>query len=233
MSEPLLVRAARREEVERTPVWFMRQAGRSLPEYRAIRAKHAFFEVAHTPELCAEVTLQPVRRHDVDAAVMFADIMTPVIGMGVDVQLVENVGPVIDRPIESLDDRITVLGSEPDVLTVELDALKTRTVPVVVERGTVPDGLEVGETTVDPSEVEVSGPSSVIERVVAARADVAIQPGGMIASPLSVIWRAAFRCGLPWNSIRPARSERWNRHWNWLLRLAARERSGSMSTCCT
>ena len=60
----------------------MRQAGRSLPEYRAIREKHAFFEVAHTPELCAEVTLQPVRRHDVDAAVMFADIMTPVLGDG-------------------------------------------------------------------------------------------------------------------------------------------------------
>ena len=82
VSDPLLVRAARREEVERTPVWFMRQAGRSLPEYRAIREKHAFFDVAHTPELCAEVTLQPVRRHDVDAAVMFADIMTPVLGDG-------------------------------------------------------------------------------------------------------------------------------------------------------
>jgi uroporphyrinogen decarboxylase len=104
VSDPLLVRAARREEVERTPVWFMRQAGRSLPEYRAIREKHAFFEVAHTPELCAEVTLQPVRRHDVDAAVMFADIMTPVLGMGIDVRLVEGVGPVIDKPVRTLAD---------------------------------------------------------------------------------------------------------------------------------
>jgi uroporphyrinogen decarboxylase len=104
VSEPLLVRAARREAVERTPVWFMRQAGRSLPEYRAIRAKHAFFDVAHTPELCAEVTLQPVRRHDVDAAVMFADIMTPVLGMGIDVRLVEGVGPVIDEPVRTLAD---------------------------------------------------------------------------------------------------------------------------------
>jgi len=104
VSEPLLVRAARREEVERTPVWFMRQAGRSLPEYRAIREKHAFFEVANTPELCAEVTLQPVRRHDVDAAVMFADIMTPVLGMGIDVRLVEGIGPVIDQPVRSLAD---------------------------------------------------------------------------------------------------------------------------------
>jgi uroporphyrinogen decarboxylase len=104
VTEPLLVRAARREPVERTPVWFMRQAGRSLPEYRAIRERRSFFEVANEPELCAEVTLQPVRRHDVDAAVMFADIMTPVIGMGVDVELVEGVGPVVAQPIRSAAD---------------------------------------------------------------------------------------------------------------------------------
>jgi uroporphyrinogen decarboxylase len=102
--EPLLVRAARREPVERTPVWFMRQAGRSLSEYRAIRERHSFWEVAHTPELCAEVTLQPVRRHGVDAAVMFADIMTPVLGMGLDVDLVEGVGPVIADPVRTLAD---------------------------------------------------------------------------------------------------------------------------------
>ncbi len=104
MSDPLLVRALRREPVERTPVWFMRQAGRSLPEYRALREQHSFFEVANTPELCAEVTLQPVRRHDVDAAVLFADIVTPVIGMGVDVQLVEGVGPVVAEPFTSVAD---------------------------------------------------------------------------------------------------------------------------------
>src|SRR6476646_6942138 len=79
----------------------MRQAGRSLPEYRALRERHSFVELAGTPELCAEVTLQPVRRHDVDAAVLFADIMTPVLGMGVEVELVEGVGPVIDRPIRT------------------------------------------------------------------------------------------------------------------------------------
>src|SRR5207245_644188 len=99
MAEPLLVRVARREPVERTPVWFMRQAGRSLPEYRALRERHDFFELAGTPELCAEVTLQPVRRHDVDAAVLFADIMTPVLGMGVELELVEGVGPVIEHPV--------------------------------------------------------------------------------------------------------------------------------------
>ena len=102
--DPILVRAARREPVERTPVWFMRQAGRSLPEYRAVRERHSFWEVANTPELCAEVTLQPVRRHGVDAAVMFADIMTPVLGMGADVDLVEGVGPVIADPVRTAAD---------------------------------------------------------------------------------------------------------------------------------
>jgi uroporphyrinogen decarboxylase len=103
-SDPLLVRALRREPVERTPVWFMRQAGRSLPEYRAVRERHAFFDVAGTPELCAEVTLQPVRRHGVDAAVLFADIMTPLLAMGVDVELVEGTGPVIAQPVHTLAD---------------------------------------------------------------------------------------------------------------------------------
>jgi uroporphyrinogen decarboxylase len=102
--EPLLVRAARREPVERTPVWFMRQAGRSLPEYRALRERYSFWEVAQTPELCAQVTLQPVRRHGVDAAVMFADIMTPVVAMGLPVDLVEGVGPVVATPVRTLAD---------------------------------------------------------------------------------------------------------------------------------
>src|SRR5512146_960315 len=112
--EPLLVRAARREPVERTPVWFMRQAGRSLPEYRALREQHSFWEVAQTPELCAEVTLQPVRRHGVDAAVMFADIMTPVVAMGLDVELVEGVGPVLELPVRSAADVERLKVPEPD-----------------------------------------------------------------------------------------------------------------------
>ena len=112
--EPLLVRAARREPVERTPVWFMRQAGRSLPEYRKIRERHGLFDVCRQPELCAEVTLQPVRRHDVDAAVMFADIMLPVIGMGVDVELVENVGPVVAEPIRTRADVERLRTPEPE-----------------------------------------------------------------------------------------------------------------------
>jgi uroporphyrinogen decarboxylase len=99
VAEPLLTRACRREHVERTPVWFMRQAGRSLPEYRALRERHGLFDICRQPELCAEVTLQPVRRHGVDAAVLFADIMLPVLGMGVDVELVEGVGPVVREPV--------------------------------------------------------------------------------------------------------------------------------------
>ena len=112
--DPLLVRAARREPVERTPVWFMRQAGRSLPEYREIRRGRTLFDVVRDPELCAEVTLQPVRRHDVDAAVMFADIMLPVLGMGVDVELVENVGPVVQQPIANAADVERLRVGEPD-----------------------------------------------------------------------------------------------------------------------
>ena len=112
--EPLLVRAARREPVERTPVWFMRQAGRSLPEYRELRKQYGLFDIARQPELCAEVTLQPVRRHDVDAAVMFADIMLPVLGMGVDVELVENVGPVVAAPVRTMADVERLVVPEPE-----------------------------------------------------------------------------------------------------------------------
>ena len=108
------MRAARREAVERTPVWFMRQAGRSLPEYREVRKRWGLFEIVRQPELCAEVTLQPVRRHDVDAAVMFTDIMFPVLGMGIEVDLVENVGPVVGRPVETLADVERLAAPEPE-----------------------------------------------------------------------------------------------------------------------
>ncbi len=103
----------------------MRQAGRSLPEYREIRRRHTLFDVCRRAELCAEVTLQPVRAHGVDAAVMFADIMLPVLGMGVDVELVENVGPVVARPIASLDEveRLAVPDPEDSVPSI-LEAVR-------------------------------------------------------------------------------------------------------------
>jgi uroporphyrinogen decarboxylase len=108
------VRAARREPVEHTPVWFMRQAGRSLPEYRKLRERWGLFEIVAQPELCAEVTLQPVRRHDVDAAVMFTDIVYPVLSMGIDVELVEGVGPVVAEPVATLADVERLRVTEPE-----------------------------------------------------------------------------------------------------------------------
>jgi uroporphyrinogen decarboxylase len=99
---PALVRAARREPLDRRPVWFMRQAGRSLPEYRKIRESYDLFTICQNPELCAEVTMQPVRRLGVDGAVLFADIMLPVaFGLGVELQLVDGVGPVVEHPIRT------------------------------------------------------------------------------------------------------------------------------------
>jgi uroporphyrinogen decarboxylase len=92
----------------------MRQAGRSLPEYRQIRERYGLFEIVAQPELCAEVTLQPVRRHNVDAAVMFTDIMFPVVGMGVGVELVENVGPVIRDPVQTRSDVERLVVREPE-----------------------------------------------------------------------------------------------------------------------
>jgi uroporphyrinogen decarboxylase len=92
----------------------MRQAGRSLPGYRRIRKRFSLFEVCRQPELCAEVTLEPVHVHGVDAAVMFADIMLPVLGMGIDVDLVEGVGPVVDRPVERLADVERLRVPEPE-----------------------------------------------------------------------------------------------------------------------
>ena len=103
----------------------MRQAGRSLPEYRELRKRYGLFDIVAEPELCAEVTLQPVRRHDVDAAVMFTDIMFPVLAMGVQVDLVENVGPVIAEPVRSLAavDRLVVPDPEESVPTI-LEAVR-------------------------------------------------------------------------------------------------------------
>jgi uroporphyrinogen decarboxylase len=92
----------------------MRQAGRSLPEYRQIRERYGLFDIVAQPELCAEVTLQPVRRHNVDAAVMFTDIMFPVVGMGVGVELVENVGPVIRDPVQTRSDVERLVVREPE-----------------------------------------------------------------------------------------------------------------------
>ncbi|MGH2807700.1 MAG: uroporphyrinogen decarboxylase [Actinomycetota bacterium] len=89
---------------DRIPVWFMRQAGRSLPEYRAIRERHDILAICRTPELAVEVTLQPVRRLGVDAAILFSDIVVPLQAMGIDVEIQTGVGPVIENPIRTVAD---------------------------------------------------------------------------------------------------------------------------------
>jgi uroporphyrinogen decarboxylase len=111
------LQACFREPTSYTPVWFMRQAGRSLPEFRAIRERHGFMEVCRHPELCAEVTLQPVHRLGVDAAILFADIMTPLIGIGFEIELIEHKGPVIQKPVRGTRDldRLRPLAPEEDL----------------------------------------------------------------------------------------------------------------------
>ncbi|ASW54200.1 uroporphyrinogen decarboxylase [Plantactinospora sp. KBS50] len=103
-SRAALVRAARGEPVPHTPVWFMRQAGRSLPEYREIRAGVPMLESCRRPELVTEITLQPVRRHGVDAAILFSDIVVPVAAAGVDLDIVPGTGPVVAQPIRTAAD---------------------------------------------------------------------------------------------------------------------------------
>jgi uroporphyrinogen decarboxylase len=94
--------ACRKEPVDCTPVWFMRQAGRFLPEYREIRKNYSVLEAAKTPEISSQITLLPVKELGVDAAVMFADIMLPLEGMGVGFQIEENIGPIVSSPIRNL-----------------------------------------------------------------------------------------------------------------------------------
>jgi uroporphyrinogen decarboxylase len=98
-TDAVLLRAARGDAVERTPVWFMRQAGRSLPEYRRVREGTAMLESCFTPDLVVEITDQPVRRHGVDAAIFFSDIVVPLKAIGVDLDIVPGVGPVVAEPI--------------------------------------------------------------------------------------------------------------------------------------
>lgn len=103
-AESDLVRAARGLPAGRTPVWFMRQAGRSLPEYRALRAGTAMLEACQDPDLVTEITLQPVRRHGVDAAILFSDIVLPLVVAGVDIEIEPGVGPVVAQPVRSVAD---------------------------------------------------------------------------------------------------------------------------------
>ena len=115
-ADSALVRAARGEPVPHTPVWYMRQAGRSLPESRAVRADVPMLEACRTPELVTEITLQPVRRHGVDAAIFFSDIVVPLAAVGVDLDIVPGVGPVVAQPFRSRGDLSRLAELTPDLV---------------------------------------------------------------------------------------------------------------------
>ena len=119
------LRACRREPVDATPVWFMRQAGRYMAEYRAIREKYSLIEICQHPEVAAEVTLQPIRALGVDAAILFADILLPVIPLGLGLEFAKGEGPVIASPVRTLEDvrRMKPFDAESDLGYV-MDAIR-------------------------------------------------------------------------------------------------------------
>jgi len=102
--ESLLISAYRGKKTDRTPCWFMRQAGRYLPEYQEIRAKHSMLDCIRTPELAAKITLQPIERFEPDGAIIFADILNPLIGMGIELDFVQGQGPQIFNPVSTPED---------------------------------------------------------------------------------------------------------------------------------
>ncbi len=129
-----LLRALRREPVDRTPVWLMRQAGRSLPRYRELRDARPFFEVLRDPEASAEITALPLDYFPLDAAVLYNDLATPFLAAGFRLELRKGVGPVVDRPIRSAADVRALAPFEPrDALAFNLDAIR-----ILVERLEVP-----------------------------------------------------------------------------------------------
>src|SRR4051812_11844416 len=131
-----LLRAYAGERQVIPPVWFMRQAGRSLPEYRASRAGTAMLEACLTPELAAEITVQPVRRHGVDAAIFFSDIVVPLRLAGVDVEIVPGRGPVFARPVRDAADLDDLVAHElPDEALAPIEEEVRRTVAALAALG--------------------------------------------------------------------------------------------------
>jgi uroporphyrinogen decarboxylase len=119
------LRACRREPVDRTPVWFMRQAGRYMPEYRALREKHTLLTLCRTPELALEVTLQPIDALDVDAAILFSDLLLPLEPLGIPFDFKAGEGPVIERVVRSADDVAGLRRYEPrEALGMVLEAIR-------------------------------------------------------------------------------------------------------------
>ncbi len=126
------IRACKRQPVEQVPVWYMRQAGRSQAEYRKIKESHTLMEIVKNPKLCAEVTMLPVNEYDVDGAILFSDIMTPLEVVGIDFEIKAGVGPVIQNKIVSLDDvnKIGTINLDKDLtyVTEAIKLIKSQTV---------------------------------------------------------------------------------------------------------
>jgi len=118
------LRACRREEVDRAPIWLMRQAGRYMAEYRALRAEHTILDLIHSPELSCEVTMQPIRAFGLDAAIIFADILPLIAEMGLELEFVPGRGPVIHNPVRSGADAAALRQLEPGALGYTLDAIR-------------------------------------------------------------------------------------------------------------
>nr|WP_221331895.1 uroporphyrinogen decarboxylase [Nocardiopsis composta] len=123
MQDSPFLRACRRLPVSRTPVWYMRQAGRSLPEYRRVRADVPMLEACARPDMITEITLQPVRRHGVDAAIYFSDIVVPLKAIGVDLDIKPGVGPVVAEPIRTAADLKRLRELEPDDVSFVTEAV--------------------------------------------------------------------------------------------------------------
>ncbi|WP_374209392.1 uroporphyrinogen decarboxylase [Microbacterium sp. CnD16-F] len=115
--ESRLVRALLGDRPQTTPVWFMRQAGRSLPEYRALRSQGSMIDACLDPALASEITMQPVRRHGVDAAIFFSDIIVPLALIGVDVEIVAGRGPVFSQPLRTPADIARTVAIDPALVT--------------------------------------------------------------------------------------------------------------------
>jgi len=134
VSMPPFLAACRGLPAKHTPVWFMRQAGRSLPEYRALRAGHPMLETCQSPDLVTEITLQPVRRHHVDAAILYSDIVLPLAAAGVGVEIVAGVGPVVESPIRTTQDLDRLPALHPDQVGYITESVRL----IVAELGATP-----------------------------------------------------------------------------------------------
>src|SRR5215831_1392327 len=159
-ADSAFIRACRRQPVSRVPVWYMRQAGRSLPEYRATRAGTAMLDATSNPDIITEITMQPVRRYGVDAAILFSDIVVPLRAAGLDIDIRPGVGPVVDKPVSDETDVVRLRALEPGDVSFVSRAVEMLT----AELGGIPlIGFAGGPFTLACYLVE-GGPSKTFDR---------------------------------------------------------------------